>query len=198
MSWFHVGDLGPLWPAVPQLQSLIVQGGDFELGAIDLPQLTHAEFRTGGLSAASAQAIATARWPRLEQLEVWYGDDNYGGTATLTDASALLDRGDLSRLTALALRNTAFTDDLIRVLVASPLLAQLTRLDLSMGIMTDDGARQLAVHKAAFAHLAELDVSDNYLSADGLAALHGVANQVISRSQRDDDDPEYRHPSVGE
>lgn len=198
MSWYHVGNLAKVWKAVPNLELLIVQGGEFELGAIELPALTRAEFRTGGLSAASARAIARATWPRIEYLEVWYGDDNYGGTATLADAEALLARGDLPRLTSLGLRNTAFTDELCGVLATSRLLPQLTRLDLSMGIMTDEGAAALAADRAAFKHLAVLDVSDNYLTRAGLAALKGVARSVVSTEQRDDDDPEYRHPSVGE
>jgi uncharacterized protein (TIGR02996 family) len=198
MSWYHVGNLGKLWKAVPRLQSLIVQGGDFELGTLDLPELTRAELRTGGLSAASARAIAKATWPRIEHLEVWYGDDNYGGTATLADAELLLARTDLPRLTSLGLRNTAFTDELCGVLATSRLVPQLTRLDLSMGIMTNEGAQLLAAHRAAFQHLAVLDVSDNYLTRDGLAALKGVAKSVVSTEQRDDDDPDYRHPSVGE
>jgi uncharacterized protein (TIGR02996 family) len=198
MSWYHVGKLGALWKAVPHLRSLIVQGGDFELGTIALPELTHAEFRTGGLSAASARAIAKATWPQLEHLEVWYGDKNYGGTAKLADAAALLERRDLPRLTTLGIKNTAFTDELIGVLAVSPLVAQLTRLDLSMGILTDDGARALAAHQAAFQHLAVLDVSRGYLTKAGIAAVKGVAKTVISKDQRDDHDPEYRHPSVGE
>jgi hypothetical protein len=198
MSWYRVGDLGKLWRAVPHLQSLIVQGGEFDLGAIELPELVRAEFRTGGLSAASAKAIASATWPRIEHLEVWYGDHNYGGTATLADAVALLARGDLPRLTSLGIRNTSFTDELCRVLATSRLVPQLTRLDLSMGIMTDAGAQLFAARKAAFKHLAVLDVSDNYLSEAGLAALKGIARSVVSSEQRDDDEPEYRHPAVGE
>lgn len=198
MSWYHVGSLGKLWKAVPQLQSLIVQGGEFELGTIELPEVTRAEFRTGGLSAASAKAIAKATWPKIEHLAVWYGDNNYGGTAKVADAAALLDRTDLGRLSSLGLVNTSFTDELCGMLPTSKLLPQLTRLDLSMGIMTDDGARVLAAHKDAFKHLAELDVSHNYLTKAGVTALKGVAKSVVSTRQREDRDPEYRHPSVGE
>jgi hypothetical protein len=129
---------------------------------------------------------------------VWYGDDNYGGTATLADAEALLARGDLPRLSSLGLRNTSFTDELCGVLADGRLLPQLTRLDLSMGIMTDEGAAALAAHKAAFKHLAVLDVSDNYLTSAGLAAVKRIAGSVVSTKQREDDNPEYRHPSVGE
>ena len=198
MSWYHVGNLGKVWKAVPQLQTLIVQGGDFELGTIELPEVTRAEFRTGGLSAASAKAIAKAVWPKIEHLEVWYGDDNYGGTAKVSDIVALLDRRDLLRLTSLGIKNTQFTDELCGVLATGKLLPQLTRLDLSMGVMTDEGAELLAGRKDAFKHLAELDVSRNYLTKAGLAALKGIAKSVVSTEQRETDDPEYRHPSVGE
>jgi len=198
MSWYHVGNLGKVWKAVPQLRTLIVQGGDFELGTIELPEVLRAEFRTGGLSAASAKAIAKAVWPKIEHLEVWYGDDNYGGTAKVADVMALLDRRDLSRLTSLGIKNTQFTDELCGVLAAGKLLPQLTRLDLSMGVMTDEGAALLAGRKDAFKHLAELDVSRNYLTKAGLAALKGIAKSVVSTKQRETDDPEYRHPSVGE
>jgi uncharacterized protein (TIGR02996 family) len=198
MSWYHVGKLGKLWKAVPRLRSLIVQGGEFELGTLDLPALRRAEFRTGGLTRASAKAIAKARWPELEHLEVWYGDPNYGGEATLADAEAVLDRADLTKLTSLGIKNTQFTDPLCEAIGKARVLPRLKRLDLSMGIMTDAGAQALAAHKPALAHLDELDVSENYLSKVGLAALKGVAKKLVSTRQREDHDPEYRHPSVGE
>jgi uncharacterized protein (TIGR02996 family) len=198
MSWYHVGKLGGLWKAVPNLTSLIVQGGEFELGTIALPALRRGEFRTGGMSTNSAKAIAKATWPRIEHLEVWYGDKNYGGTATLKDVVALLGRSDLTELRSLGIKNTAFSDELPGVLAASPLVAQLSELDLSMGVMTDEGARLLVTHKAAFQHLKVLDVSENYLSKFGVAVLKGVAKSVVTARQRDDRDPEYRHPSVGE
>lgn len=198
MSWYHVGHLGKLWKAVPRLASLIVQGGDFQLGTIDLPALTHAEFRTGGLSPASARAIARARWPRIERLEVWYGHPDYGATAKVADAMALLDRTDLKKLTSLGIKNTAFTDELCGEIGRGKLLGKLARLDLSMGTMTDEGARRLAAQQAALRHLAVLDVSANYLTRAGIATLKGVAKSVISAKQREIDDPEYRHPSVGE
>jgi uncharacterized protein (TIGR02996 family) len=62
ISWYHVGKLGKVWKALPNLTHLIVQGGEFELGAIDLPNLVSAKFITGGLSKASAKSIATATW----------------------------------------------------------------------------------------------------------------------------------------
>ena len=197
MSWYHVGNLAPLWPAVPNLTHLIVQGGEFMLGNIVLPNVKSAAFRTGGLSQASAQSIATATWPKIEDLEIWYGDDNYGGDSTIEDVRPLLGRTDMPALRRLGLMNAQFTDELCSVIPTAKLARQLRELDLSKGCMTDEGAEELA-EAAGVLTLDKLDVSENYLSASGVRSLRGVAKTVVSTEQRDDDDPEYRHPAVGE
>lgn len=198
MSWYSVGNLAKVWKAVPGLRKLIVQGGSFQLGKIELPNLAHAEFRTGGLPKGHARAIATAATPNLEYLDIWYGDDNYGGDATVKDVEPLLGRTDLPKLRHLGLMNSEFADKLPEALVKSKLLPQLRELDLSLGCMTDEGARVIAEHKAAFQHLEKLNLSLNYISKAGLAALKGVAKSVDTSKQRADEDPEYRHPAVGE
>jgi len=206
ISWYSIGNLSKLWKSVPHLTTLITQGGSSEsamggglqLGKIDLPKLVHAEFRTGGLEKANAKAIAAAAIPSIEYLDIWYGDDNYGGDATIKDVAVLLARTDLPRLRHLGLMNSTFADELPEILAASKLLGQLCELDLSMGTMTDAGAQALATHRAAFAHLDELDVSLNYLTKAGIAALKGVAKTVVTARQREDEDPEYRHTAVGE
>ena len=206
ISWYSIGDLGKLWKAVPGLRSLITQGGSsqsamgggLQLGKIELPNLTHAEFRTGGLEKANARAIATAAFPNIEHLDIWYGDDNYGGDATVKDVALLLGRTDLPKLRHLGLMNAQFADELPEALVGSKLLPQLRELDLSMGCMTDEGARAIAQHKDAFGHLEKLNLSLNYISKAALATLKGVAKSVDTSKQRADEDPEYRHPAVGE
>ncbi len=206
ISWYSIGNLGKLWKAVPGLRTLITQGGSSEsamagglqLGKIELPNLAHAELRTGGLEKANARAIATAAVPNLEYLDIWYGDDSYGGDATLKDVELLLARTDLPKLRHLGLMNSEFADQLPEALARSKLLPQLRELDLSMGCMTDAGARAIAQHRAAFQHLDRLSVALNYLSKAGVATLKGVAKTLDAGKQRDDEDPEYRHPTVGE
>jgi len=206
ISWYSIGNLGKLWKAVPGLRVLITQGGSSEsamagglqLGKIELPNLAHAEFRTGGLEKANARAIATAAFPNIEHLDIWYGDDSYGGDATIKDVELLLGRSDLPRLRHLGLMNSQFADELPEALVRSKLLPQLRELDLSMGCMTDAGARALAANKGAFQHLDKLSVSLNYIPKAAAVALKGVAKTVDAGKQRDDEDPEYRHPAVGE
>jgi uncharacterized protein (TIGR02996 family) len=206
ISWYSIGNLGKLWKAVPQLRTLITQGGSSEsamsggvqLGKIELPNLAHAEFRTGGLEKANAKAIATGVFPNLEYLDVWYGEDNYGGNATVKDVELLIQRTDLPKLRHLGLMNSQFADQLPKALAKSKLLPQLRELDLSMGCMTDEGARAIVEHKDAFKHLEKLSVALNYLSKAGVATLKGALKQVDAGKQREDEDPEYRHPAVGE
>src|SRR2546423_6210185 len=100
----------------------------------------------------------------------------------------------MQKLERLGLCNAMFTDDLPELLAKSKLVKQLKVLDLGMGCLTDDGARKLAEHKDAFKHLELLDVTESYLTKDGINALKGVAKKVDSRAQREIDD-EYRFPS---
>lgn len=200
ISWFEVGDVSALWPAAPRLAHLIVQGASIRLGAIAHPALARLEIRTGGLPADAARAIATMQCPRLAHLDVWYGEENYGGDATIDDIAPLLARTDLPALRHLGLRNSELTDELCARLPRSPLLKQLAVLDLSMGTLSDDGAQAIAAHADAFRHLAEIDVSRTYVTPAGLAALRAIGPQVIASEMRDGEDEGegYRYVAVGE
>src|SRR5262249_46085356 len=94
ISWYNVGKLGKLWKAVPNLSELLIEAGSFTLGAIELPNIKKAEFITGGLDKADAKSIAAASWPKIEHLDVYFGDDNYGGNCTVKDVLPLLERTD--------------------------------------------------------------------------------------------------------
>ena len=98
----------------------------------------------------------------------------------------------------LGLRNAEFTDKLLEVLPKAKILKQLTTLDLSMGVLTDEGAKLLVQHADAYRHLEVLNVSDTYLSKAAAKTLKGVAKKVVADDLREDDDPEWRYPAVGE
>jgi len=197
ISYFEVGRLAPLW-RVTSLREVVVHGV-FDVGTIDHPLLEHVEFQTGGLSPASAQAIAVARWPRLRHLDIWYGDPNYGGDATIVDVRPLLARTDLPELIHLGLKNAAFTDEICSQLATSPLMPQLHELDLSLGTMSDAGAEALAAAAEAFPKLARLDVSDNYLGDAAIAVLRRAFPAVaLTIGEQRDGDEDDRFPSVGE
>ncbi len=200
ISWYHVGNLGKVWKALPNLREVAIEAGSFTLGTIDAPELTKAVFETGGLAKASAKSIAKIAAPKLAHLDVYFGDPEYGGEATAKDIAPLLARRDLPALRHLGLKNAMFADELCRMIPGAALLPQLRTLDLSLGTLSDEGAALLAAHPKAFAHLELLDLRENYLSRDGAKLVKGLAKKVDTSEQKqiEDDDPEWRYVSIGE
>ena len=93
--------------------------------------------------------------------------------------------------------NCEFTDAICHALVQSPLARQLTALDLSLGTMSDEGARALVDGAAALPALKRLDVEENYLTDEGVRALQGCGWELTAGEQ-DVPDEDYRYVSVGE
>ncbi|MDB4959382.1 MAG: hypothetical protein JWO36_6951, partial [Myxococcales bacterium] len=189
-NWFHSGTaIERLWAPLRRLRHLVIDGGQYKLGTIDLPEVEYAAFRTGGLVAANARSIAAAHLPRVRHLDV-AGDHN-NSTETLiaragrvtmsrddgvfSDLAPLFERTDLPSLTVLGITNSVFTDTICRALPSSRIVQQLEALDLSWGSMTDAGARALVENRDAFRRLEILDVSRNTLSRRGIEALQHVA-----------------------
>lgn len=197
ISWYTVGDLSALWPALPRLTCLVVQGIELKLGAPMPRHLAELAIRTGGLARETMIELCTMELPSLRSLEVWTGDPAYGCTTTFDDTAPLLARD--WPLTSLGVRNCDFADEVAAALPRAAFASTLASLDLSMGTLTDDGARALAAHADAFPKLARLDVSESFLTSAGLGALRDAfANvNVIALEQRVARDGE-RYVSVGE
>jgi uncharacterized protein (TIGR02996 family) len=203
ISWYSIGNLSNLWAATPRLQTLIIQTGSAEsamsggttLGTLDLPALRHFEYRTGGLEQSNGQSIGEAKAPQLEYLDVWFGQENYGGNCTAEDVQRILSR-DFPKLSHLGIMNCEFVEEVIEALAKSKLTSQLKSLDLSLGCLGDEGAEAIAKHKDAFRNLARLDVSQNYLTSDGVAMLRGVVKELVADEQRSAEDDRYA--AVGE
>ncbi|QQR47138.1 WGR domain-containing protein [Myxococcus xanthus] len=197
ISWTHLTDISALLKVLPDLRKLRLRGGELELGAIDLPELREFTVETGGLPLAAVKSIANAKWPKLERLEVWFGSDNYGAEGGVEDIQPILDGKGLPNLKQLGLRNSEFTDALAQALPTAKVLPQLETLDISMGTLSDEGARALADKAAAFAHLKQLDVTENTLTDEGQALLPKAIPHANVGNQRDYEE-EYRYSAVGE
>lgn len=206
ISWYSAGNLAALWPAVPNLETLIVQtgsatsaaAGGTQLGTLVAPRLRHFEWRTGGLERENARGVIEGTLPAIEHLDLWFGQDMYGRTATIEDAIALLRRRDLPRLRHLGIMNAEFADELVPELVRSPLLPQLTSLDLSLGCLSDAGAEAIRAERPRFQHLARLDVGYSYLTTEGARLLDGVAGTLVADEQRAGEGDDDRYAAVGE
>jgi uncharacterized protein (TIGR02996 family) len=189
LNWSELGDLSPMYRAMPGLTSLLLRSGSMTLGDLELPALEELTIITGGLDAGSLASICDRTWPHLRTLDLQLGDE----TAFTTDhLAAIFDAARFPAVTTLGLGNSAISDDIARALAGSKIAAQLVGLKLSRGTLGDAGARALAA--GAFPKLAWIDVSESWLTDDGIAALQTIAKEVDVDSQEDDEgDPENRY-----
>ena len=199
VSWSQLGNASKLYAAFPQLEKLTFHAGSMTLGQIDLPALKEFRVQTGGLSRKSIKDVCSAKWPKLERLEIWFGTHSYGAEGTVKDIEPILAAQGLPNLKHLGLMNAEFTDEICKALAGSKVLAQLETLDLSMGCMTTAGVETLLAAKQAFKHLKRLDVSDNAIAGDAEKKLKGVCAEVVSGGQSPDRvSDDSRYTAVGE
>lgn len=197
ISSTYLNQLESVYPRVPNLEHLEIILGNMNLGTIDLPNLRHFEVWTGGFTSDNMKSVLAAKWPKLETLLLRFGDsEDYGANCTLDDVLPLLSSTTIPNVRHLALANSAFINDLIPHLAKSPLLKQIKTLDLSLGLMTDEGANAIVAHAEAFKHLEKLDVHRNYLTLEACTAIKQVVANTDHSGQEEDDD--YRYCQIGE
>jgi uncharacterized protein (TIGR02996 family) len=184
ISWHHTGNLGKMWKGVPNLEVLEIETGDFDVGAMDAPNLERAIFITGGLSKACGKHIASAKMPKIKHLEIYYGTENYGGDCTVKEVKPLLDRTDLRHLQYLGLKNSEFGNDMAKAVVGAKIVKQLKTLDLSMSTITDEGAQALFDGRDSLKHLECLDLTENFLTKDGIKLVKSICKKVVTEDQQ--------------
>ncbi|MFE4373821.1 STM4015 family protein [Streptomyces sp. NPDC056835] len=186
-------DLAPLLAAFPGLRELAVRGGD----GLDFPVTGHAGLRSlriesGGLPPGAAEHIAAADLPSLERLELWLGDDDYGGGTTAEQLAPLLAGERKPALRHLGLQNSPIQDELAAAIASAPVVPRLTSLSLSMGTLSDEGAEALLLGQP-LTHLKELDLSHHFLSHDMMLRIWtalepaGVRVNLYGRNEAEDD-----------
>ncbi|MFD6276682.1 STM4015 family protein [Streptomyces sp. NPDC060209] len=208
ISTIGLTDLTELLEAFPGLRELAMRGGE----GLEFPLTGHEGLRvlrveSGGLPPAAAAQIAAAELPSLECLELWLGDEDYGGGTTVEDLAPLLAGVGKPALRHLGLQNSPIQDELAAALASAPVVRRLSSLSLSMGTLGDEGAEAL-LEGQSLAHLRELDLSHHFLSRDMMLRIwtelesQGVRVNLTGREDEDDDDDEdeenYRYIAVAE
>jgi uncharacterized protein (TIGR02996 family) len=197
--WDAVREHG-LWPTLREhaqkLDRLKLRCGSFDIGRITARRLTSFSIETGGLVKANLKSIVEADWPQLRSLEVYFGDSSYGADCAVEDVQPLLDGKAPPGLTDLGLVNCEFGDALAEAVARSAILPRLQTLSLAMGTMGEEGARAILSNKKAFAHLKQLDLSENFIPDELAGELASVCAEVIT-DQRDSDG-DFRYVVVGE
>ncbi|MEO8699789.1 MAG: WGR domain-containing protein [Kofleriaceae bacterium] len=169
--------------SIKNLRELRIGGGTPSIGKIDLPELRSFSVETGGLGKKALAEIAAAKWPKLERLEIWTGDPSYGSTCTAKQLAPIFAATGLKHLKHLMLKNCAFADAAVKLLVNSKLLRQLETLDLSMGNLSDKGVAMMLKDRAQFAHLTLLCLDDSALDETTDKMVKGLAKKVTMLGQ---------------
>lgn len=197
VSWIPNTDLSPLLAAYPNLMHLGIRGGNnLSLGQVDLPELRQLVIQAGGLSAEVVRQVMEAKLPKLEHLELYLGTDEYGATSTPADWAALLNGKPFPNLKYLGLKNSDQQDEIAQILANSPVLNGLHTLDLSMGVLTDEGAQAL-LSSEHITKLKKLDVHHHFCTLDMVARLEALPIKVDASDAQDEDD-EWRFVALGE
>lgn len=197
ISWTPFGDFSAAWTRLPALEELHIRSGQGgNLGALNLPSLKKFVRESGGLAREELDAIVAADWPKLQHLEIWTGREEYGAQGTVGSLARILDGQAAGSLTHLGIVNCEFTPDLIGPLAVSKVLPRLKSLDLSKGVLMDAEALELIRHRAAFAHLQRLDLSENLFNEAGPQLQQALPNAILTDQRYEEDD--YRYTAVGE
>lgn len=208
LSWICPPDLDPLLDAFPRLEELGVRGAESVMGGVlSLHVPSHGSLRSltvqsGGLPGSVTREVATSGLPALEHLELWLGVKEYGGTTSPQDLAPVLSGEGFPKLRYLGVRNAEKLDEWIPVLAQAPVLKQLEVLDLSLGILTDQGGQVLVDRAEAFFGLRRLDLHHHYLSQEMEERVRaaftgaGVEVDLSERLEPDDypgiyDEPRY-------
>ncbi|MGI5217733.1 STM4015 family protein [Nocardia sp. CA-290969] len=206
ISWITQGRITPLLQAYPELTELGIRGGTgLVFDAVRHEHLRKLTVEAGGLPAAAVRGITGSELPALTNLELWLGTPDYGGDAEPADLAPLFGGEQFPNLRHLALRNSEIQDRICAAVAAAPVVARLETVDLSLGVLTDDGAAAL-LSGQPLTHLRSLDLHHNYLGAEMRTRLREVLEPAGVRldldpgdAEEDVDDGEvWRYVSVGE
>ncbi|MFG2037923.1 STM4015 family protein [Dactylosporangium sp. NPDC048998] len=164
VSWIRQGDITPLLEAFPRLRVLRVRGTEeLRFSPVRHDHLRELAFESGGLPAHVLGAVLDSDLPALEHLELWLGVANYGGDIAVADLEPLLAGGRLPALRRLGLRNAEIADRIAAALAGAPVVGRLDELDLSLGVLGDEGVEALLAGQP-LTHLRRLDLRRNFLS----------------------------------
>lgn len=199
MSWITQTDISPLLKAFPDLELLRTRGGS----GLAISKPKHAKLRglileSGGLPAEVVRAIGRSDFPALEHLELWLGTPGYGGDSTVEDLQPILSGKLFPNLKYLGLRNCEFVNDICAVIVNSPLVRRIETLDLSLGVLTDEGGRAL-LSLPTDGSLQHVSLHYHYMTNEVTKPLSKLPIKLdLSKPSHMEDDDEWRFVAVGE
>lgn len=200
MSWIQQADISPLLAAYPSLQLLRARGGS----SLQLSNPKHAKLRalaleTGGMDVEVVRSVCSSDFPNLEHLELWLGTDEYGGNSSVQDLQPIFSGKLFPKLKYLGLRNCHYVDDIAGVIVNSPIIERIETLDLSLGTLSDEGAKAL-LSLPTGGSLKKVSIHHHYVGNALVKQLKDLKIPIDTSNPEgmDRDDDEWRFVAVGE
>ena len=144
--------------------------------------------------------VAAAELPELEHLELWLGTANYGGIENPDSLKPLLAGDRFPKLRYLGLRDSEIADAIAQLVADAPLLDSLQVLDLSLGTLSDAGAKAL-VASAKIRGLQTLDIHHHYVSPAMVRQLQQLGIDVDASEPKEPEKyngEEYRYVALSE
>ncbi|MGI5208062.1 STM4015 family protein [Spirillospora sp. CA-108201] len=191
ISWIEHADITPLLAAFPGLERFEVRGAQgLVLDPVKSEALKVLRFESGGLPGRIVRAVGASDLPNLRHLDLWLGEENYGGDTTVADLAPFLSGERLPALRHLGLEDSEIQDEIAAAVAGAPVVARLESLSLAMGVLTDQGAEALLAGQP-LTHLRKLDLHHHFLS-DAMvervrAALPGVKVELDDQEKPDGD-----------
>lgn len=206
VSWIIQGDYSKLWNAMPQLESLCIQGStDLELGNIKHENLKHLEIICGGLPVSAIDSITKAQLPSLETLLLYIGVENYGFDGDKNTIKNMLNNSNFPMLQYLGLEDSEIQDDIAEIVFNSKYISQITTLDLSNGTLTDKGGQIVLDSLEKYPNIKNVDLHYHFMTDSMMEKLDRLADQLdIEINLDEDNEPEiydgeeYYYPMLTE
>jgi hypothetical protein len=187
ISWIEQGDYSSIWGAFPRLGHFGVRGGNqLSLGTINHHSLHTLVVETGGLPRAVVREALAAKAP-IRHFELWLGSDAYGADTSVADFTDLLAGKLFPQLHTLALRNSEYSDAIAEAVATAPVLDRIKVLDLSLGTLTDKGARAL-IASGRLGKLEKLDISHHYVSPEVTEELRRATPNLVAEDPQEPDE----------
>ena len=182
ISWIINGDVSPILAIYSRLEHFQIRGGgELSLGELRHERLQRLIIESGGLSSLVVEEIARADLPSLEMLEIWTGSELYTCDVTEQQLVDMIEACDsrFLQLKHLAVRNCELADEVAQRVFSLPLAARLEVIDLSLGTLTDVGARAIldAYNAGKLPNLRRLDI--HYHFVDDEEILDSLSNLPI-------------------
>ena len=197
ISWIEQVDLSPVLDAMPLLNNLKIKGtNNLSIGKKPRPNLKSLEIISGGLPDSVVEDILGSDLPNLEKLVLYVGVEDYGFDGDMNVFRPLFSKDRFPNLKWLGIVDAEEQNTVVEMFLESDILPQLETMDISAGVLTDEGARLLLDHVDKIKHLKFINMKYNYLSGEMKKELQKSLPMKIDVSDSQEYDDDYSYPMI--